>query len=1247
MARDSVKKLSRTYYSIIFVIAALFFILMPVIMVIDYKRHKARALDLLSEQLCERASAVDSFVNLTHRQMRSMKLWIEQGYCIARLEKEACPFWKYLRDDPHGEIFLLDVPQPDLRDRMGEVFGVGSLADLTPQDKRGVDSVLHLFQMQYVMHESLLRFKRSFYLSKNRFFSIYPASPSARRPDDLRKKLDWLYKSEFWRNAQPEKNPQRKCFWTLAYADESTGELMIGIACPIYNKDRFLGVVGGEIPLARLQKYVTSFEDHSGKLLIVNPDGQVMAGTDFNPSAASAVPSLREFLSAGAKSNSVPIAKSQHGRRDFHDGVYVFTRPLWRSNWSMVYITPESAVMRTCMPGFYMDVVLIGGVFLFLCLAYFFLRRNLIYPAMAMVRYIREEFATGAAEIPRVPAGWRPWFKEISEAMPLKAMAANIPGAMYQFARHGDGRMEFIFISRGVEDIFGVSADSLIGPANDPLELIPGKDRPAAVAKILASAESMGPFEFESQIVTPSGREKWVHFLSHPRPGEQGAIIWDGLMLDVTDRVKAETDLQSARDYSERIVNRAPVIICNLSPDGTTQYINPAGELITGYQHKDIVGRNWWRTLCPEMESRQIQKLQQAQVGDSPTASELTITTRQGKRRILLWNSVEHFDGDGNLIDIIGFGYDNTDRKVVEQMLQRRDAILHAVSEASEQLFEIADWEKAISEILRKLCKATETTGAFIIKNKVGDDGAVSMVSLYKWNLQDFPWAAEGEEDFLYHGNGLARWESILQRGESVYGPTDTFPPAERSFLNRYGIRSVALVPIFTEHNWWGFAGFCDRSASRVWSGAEVDALLTAARVFGAAIQRKGIEDELGRVRQREINIGSRIQQMLLLGHVPENISGARLAALTIPSQQIDGDFTDFIQHDRQHLDIVVGDVMGKGVPAALLGAAIKSMFLQAISKLVCASNVASLPTPEEIVSYAHQRLCGQLISLNSFATVCYARFDMSRYNMDIVDCGHTNVIHLHGDGQCKLLQGKNMPIGFTEWESYQQMSISLTPGDIVFFYSDGLIETRNDEDEMFGTDRLVEAVRKHGALEPGEMLREIYGDLVYFSESPSFADDMTCVVVKIEEPASSCLLHHAELEITSDFKELARLREFLRSFCDKSPRIDSHCTNQLELAVNEVASNIIRHAYRKQRDRSVLVEVEIREDYLVVQLSHWGEPLHKLQVSTPMFNSSQAYGFGLYMIRKCVDEIKYSTDESGKSCVSLMKRIWPETNSS
>ena len=300
-------------------------------------------------------------------------------------------------------------------------------------------------------------------------------------------------------------------------------------------------------------------------------------------------------------------------------------------------------------------------------------------------------------------------------------------------------------------------------------------------------------------------------------------------------------------------------------------------------------------------------------------------------------------------------------------------------------------------------------------------------------------------------------------------------------------------------------------------------------------VREQAAAAELAQAREREVEIGFRIQQTLLLDEPPRDVPGLRVAALTVPSQRIDGDFYVFFKHPDQRLDVIVGDVMGKGVPAALLGAATKSHFIEALSHLTALSKNGKLPEPKEIVTLAHAEVARHLINLESFVTLCYARLDLNKRNLDLVDCGHTGIIHLHSKtGLCEMVHGDNLPLGIREGEIFNQISVPFESGDLLLFYSDGVTEARNFAGELFGVDRLLSCVTINSKLEPEALVEAIRKATVTFSESGRLIDDLTCVALKIEEPQLA--LARAEIEIRSDLKELSRAREFVRTFCRHLP---------------------------------------------------------------------------------------------------------------
>lgn len=400
---------------------------------------------------------------------------------------------------------------------------------------------------------------------------------------------------------------------------------------------------------------------------------------------------------------------------------------------------------------------------------------------------------------------------------------------------------------------------------------------------------------------------------------------------------------------------------------------------------------------------------------------------------------------------------------------------------------------------------------------------------------------------------------------------------------------------------------------------------------------------ELERARELEFTLGHKIQQTLLLDSAPANVPGLRIAALTIPSQRIDGDFYVFIRHQEGLLDVIVGDVMGKGIPAALLGAATKAHFLKALSHLMALSPTGRLPQPREIVMLAHAEMARQLIELDSFVTLCYARLDVKRLRLDLVDCGHTGIIHWQGrEGRSRVLHGDNLPLGVREGELYEQVEVGFEPDDLLLFFSDGITEARNSAGELFGADRLEQYVCSHSQLAPSALVEGIRAEVLAFSPDGRLNDDLTSVAIRarqIELP-----LARAEIDIRSDLRQLRCAREFVRSFCANlpPPGLDEDGVAALELAVNEAASNIMKHAYHGRRDQWIELEAEAFPTRLCVRLHHAGEPFDPAAAPPPALDGSRQSGFGVFIISRCVDEVRCYRDERGRNCISLIK-LYPD----
>ena len=466
-----------------------------------------------------------------------------------------------------------------------------------------------------------------------------------------------------------------------------------------------------------------------------------------------------------------------------------------------------------------------------------------------------------------------------------------------------------------------------------------------------------------------------------------------------------------------------------------------------------------------------------------------------------------------------------------------------------------------------------------------------------------------------------------------------------RSEAEQRGYASSIAIPLLSEGVPFGALTIYS-SEIAAFVDEEVQLLTELAEDLGYGIvtlrmqaARKAAEAEAA-ARERETAIGFRIQQMLLLDEPPTGIRNLRVAAQSIPSQRVAGDFYQFFTHRDESVDIIVADVMGKGVPAALLGAATKSRFIEALCHLMTLSPSGVLPEPRDIVTLADSDMAQHLIDLESFVTLCYARVDPGQQRLDLVDCGHTGLIHLRGQaGECAIVHGDNLPLGVRAGEVFNQIGVHIETGDIVLFYSDGITEASSETGELFGTERLMDCVRRNATVGPEALVAAILAAVAAFAGSDRLTDDRTCVAIAIgpQGLALSC----QEIEIGSDLRDLRRARAFVRSFCGSfaGSWLDRNGIAELELAVSEAASNVMRHAYQGRTDQRIQIEAEAFADHVALRLHHLGDPFDPAAAPPPALDGSRDFGFGIYLITHSVDEFRYYRDERGGSCVALVKK--------
>jgi sigma-B regulation protein RsbU (phosphoserine phosphatase) len=280
-------------------------------------------------------------------------------------------------------------------------------------------------------------------------------------------------------------------------------------------------------------------------------------------------------------------------------------------------------------------------------------------------------------------------------------------------------------------------------------------------------------------------------------------------------------------------------------------------------------------------------------------------------------------------------------------------------------------------------------------------------------------------------------------------------------------------------------------------------------------------------------------------------------------------------------------------------------------------------------------------MALESFVTLCYLRFDLGSKRLHMVDCGHTGLLHWHAATQaCEILHGNNLALGVREGEIYDQITVPFETGDLLLLFSDGVTEARNREGEVFGEDRLMQCVRTNIALPPGELVEAVRKTTFDFSGSSVPKDDLTCLAMRVVDRGLPVI--QSAVELRSTLQDLARARQFVRDVCRRLPGgpLEGDAIGKLELAVTEACSNIVKHAYHGREDQWIRLEAEADAAGVSLRLHHLGDSFDPAKAPPATLDGSRETGFGLYLIAKSVDEVRYFRDDRGRNCVALEKRL-------
>ena len=356
------------------------------------------------------------------------------------------------------------------------------------------------------------------------------------------------------------------------------------------------------------------------------------------------------------------------------------------------------------------------------------------------------------------------------------------------------------------------------------------------------------------------------------------------------------------------------------------------------------------------------------------------------------------------------------------------------------------------------------------------------------------------------------------------------------------------------------------------------------------------------------------------------------LYATMHPAKVVGGDFYDFFFVGDDILALLIADVSGKGIPAAMFMMAAKTMI----------KNLAESGLPvDEVISRANDKLCGENAS-GMFVTVWMGYLNVRTGHLAYVNAGHNKpLLYQEKDGYTYLKNRSGLAIALMEGVKYKCFETNLAKGDRIFLYTDGITEANNCKEELYSEGRLEQYLNQQirtEACSPKEVCENVKADVDIFAVGEEQFDDMTMLALTYFGAEEK----YEEITIDAQIEKFPSIHAFLeenleRLYCPVKTLV------QLEIVAEEIFVNIAKYAYGDKPDGIAIVKLRSKEPgEVILSFTDYGTPYNPLNRADPDITLSEEErpvgGLGIFMVKKNVDDIRYKYE---KNCniLTIVKR--------
>ena len=375
-------------------------------------------------------------------------------------------------------------------------------------------------------------------------------------------------------------------------------------------------------------------------------------------------------------------------------------------------------------------------------------------------------------------------------------------------------------------------------------------------------------------------------------------------------------------------------------------------------------------------------------------------------------------------------------------------------------------------------------------------------------------------------------------------------------------------------------------------------------------------------VMERELTIAHNIQKALLPQSFPEH-ADIDLYATQTPAHDVGGDLYDYFVHEGC-LVFCIGDVSGKGVPAALLMAVMKSMFRSEAHRADSAAGIVE----------TMNRNLGEEYKGGDFVTMFVGILDLKTGFLDYCNAGH----------EAPLVAGRpldvkrNLPVGaLSDW-NYEGQQTQLKSGDMLFLYTDGLSEAKNSTGELLGRKRVQQIVSEHAIDTARQLVGVLEAEERYHAGDAEQNDDITMLAIRWQPNPQLLTFSPSHLTMSASMDEIDRLAPFISHVAEQAA-MEGREAKRLRLAVEEAVANIINHG----QATTITLQATMDDNQLVLTIDDDGQPFNPTGESATDFSvpadERPPGGLGIMFLHEMTDGLDYQRID-GHNVLRIIKRV-------